>query len=61
MGNFDTELYPVERPWCMFNVMMLEEAAEPNQGCFERDTVGRIHVDAFLASSDVEMVTLNLV
>jgi hypothetical protein len=50
-GNFDTEVYPVDRPWCMYNVMMLKTLEGRNSqsggALYEREAIGRIHVDAF--------------
>jgi hypothetical protein len=48
VGNFDTEMFPEDRPWCMFNVMLISRA-DGQTGISYRDTIGRIHVDAFLA------------
>jgi hypothetical protein len=51
-GWFDTTVYDENRPWCMFNVLMLTY----NAGWTYRDTIGRIHVDAFLAHRPVSKV-----
>lgn len=46
-GNFDGDTYSTIRPWCMFNIMMIEEY---EQVAF-RKAIGRVHVDAVLASN----------
>jgi hypothetical protein len=48
-GNFDREVYPDDRSWCMYNVMMLRRIKSGDDGgnLFEREAIGRIHVDAF--------------
>ncbi len=74
-GHFDTEIYPTDRPWCMFNVMMLRKVGpasshmgmdrvlsrEDHDGLlFEREAVGRIHVDAFDCQEKWSMRTIEL-
>ena len=75
MGNFDTEVHSTDRPWCMFNVMMLRKAgaqrsppekvslpADHEGIIFEREAIGRIHVDAFTGiGSHAMMRTVELV
>jgi hypothetical protein len=52
---FDTAVYDKNRPWCMFNVMMLR----CEKGVASRQAIGRIHVDAFMACFPTyEIVTL---
>ena len=55
IGNFDTRMYPEDRPWCMFNVMMISRPNEREQLAY-RDAIGRIHVDAFLAHDPKEKI-----
>ncbi|KAG4439335.1 hypothetical protein IFR05_005210 [Cadophora sp. M221] len=50
-GNFDEDVYDKGRPWCMFNVMMVDVGEE---GLMYRRTIGRIHVDAVLTSNGGE-------
>lgn len=75
-GNFDTEIYSKDRSWCMFNVMMLRKVGPPTSPAdldkvlrpmdhhggmlFEREAIGRIHVDAFDLEKDL-MRTIELV
>jgi hypothetical protein len=51
-GHFDTFMYDEHRPWCMFNVMVISRINEVAY----RDTIGRIHVDAFLARHPMERI-----
>lgn len=51
-GCFDAKIYDENRPWCMFNVMMIDTV----DGVSYRDAIGRIHVDAILASKPFEDV-----
>jgi hypothetical protein len=51
-GHFDTEMYDEARPWCMFNFMLIECMGR----IAYRVAIGRIHVDAFLASVPEEKV-----
>ena len=48
-GNFDTRAYDEKRPWCLFNVMMIEFKGRVAY----RLAIGRIHVDAFLFADSV--------
>jgi hypothetical protein len=45
-GWFDADVYFENRPWCMFNVLMIVYES----GKAYRDAIGRVHVDAFFAS-----------
>jgi hypothetical protein len=49
MGNFDTRAYDENRPWCLFNVMMIEWKGRVAY----RLAIGRIHVDAFLYADSI--------
>jgi hypothetical protein len=54
-GCFDTRAYDVKRPWCLFNVMMIQWKGD----IAYRSAIGRIHVDAFLYANAAEkMITL---
>ena len=44
--NFDRRVYDERRPRCMFNVLMIERIGEVSH----RVAVGRVYVDAVLAS-----------
>jgi hypothetical protein len=51
-GCFDTRAYDVNRPWCLFNVMMIRREGD----VVYRSAIGRIHVDAFLYANAMEKV-----
>jgi Heterokaryon incompatibility protein (HET) len=51
-GNFDARTYDETRPWCMFNVMMIKRV----NGVAYREAIGRVHVDAVLASRPTEKI-----
>jgi hypothetical protein len=55
IGNFDTGTYPEDRPWCMFNVMMITRPSRLTSPAY-RDAIGRIHVDAFLEHHSGEKI-----
>ena len=62
VGLFDRTVYDEKRPWCMFNVLLIETSFDDG-GSFwrtERVGIGRIHVDAFLAhQAKMEVVDLD--
>jgi hypothetical protein len=55
-GNFDRRVYDENRPWCMFNVLMIKQVEEVSF----RVAVGRVHVDAVLASGRGEEKIIRL-
>jgi hypothetical protein len=40
---FDTNVYDIDEPWCIFNVMLIETAGEVSR----RIGLGKVHVAAF--------------
>jgi hypothetical protein len=55
VGHFDMDVYPEDRPWCMFNVMMISRPDE-RTNIAHRDAIGRIHVTAFLKNYPKEKI-----
>ena len=47
---FDTAMYYQSRPWCLFNVLMIESVG----GFEQRLAAGRIHAGAFMYENPVE-------
>jgi hypothetical protein len=55
-GNFDRRTYHEKRPWCMFDVLMLEWVGEVAY----RVAAGRVHVDAVVGHCECEQKVINL-
>jgi Heterokaryon incompatibility protein (HET) len=56
VGNFDRFIYPEDRPWCMFNVILIGRRRGTPLTTAYRQAIGRIHVDAFLAHRPTEVI-----
>ncbi|KAK5676183.1 hypothetical protein LTR17_027745, partial [Elasticomyces elasticus] len=49
-AHFDITIYDASRPWCLFNVLMIETLGDHQ----ERIAAGRIQIGAFLHESSME-------